>query len=161
MNEIVDQIIITLENNEQMYIPSGWTTLPTGHAISIIIQKQYDNKYKVIIINTGGGGQYHPQIYNNNTNRAYVQAIVTHENVEKENLKKFLMNCILNRKKGDDYIFYEIGMKYLMERGDTYEPAKAEDVKYYYPEQLSGSCTFRGIYLPLYYGRKRTAKIAG
>ena len=50
-----EYILKELEENNKILIPSGWSNNKSGHAISIYIEKNENEKYNIIITNSGEG----------------------------------------------------------------------------------------------------------
>ena len=150
----VYQIMELITANEEIkYFPGGWRGSGVGefadsHAIGIAVKYHTNDKtFDVTIINTGDGIEYVPRIFSESTKRNMCLAFLTFEKIPQVLFKEFVSGCLLSNSKGSKEFFYEACVYLIVD----YQSNAPETPEYYYPEQISGSCSFRGVYLCLYH----------
>lgn len=114
------------------------------HAIGIYIKinnhKDPTTNYDVTILNSGYGINYHLRISLNYLNIPDI--CVTSRNVCYDTLRDFIFSLMVAEKQFDDSNFYINAVSLLFKNEQPYDNKSGIFV----PEQLSGSCCFRGIH---------------
>ena len=121
-----------------------------NHGIGISIKKE-DSNFHISIINTGYGCEYHINIYDEKTNRYYTDAFLEFVINDVEIIKQFILYiaiCNYAQLDADDFYFFIVN--YIKSFSENKSAVK-HDESYYVNQQLSGSCTYRSIYLCFYY----------
>jgi len=127
----------------------------TQHAISIILIKTSVDKFKIIIVNSGGGVQYHGVSVRNNvmTAKIFVELTLNISDIDKVLDLIYINNLRKISKTGkiDHAYFYDCIIQKIHSISDERELPFNElrGIEYY--TQNSGSCTFYSTFYPIYY----------
>ena len=139
----------TLITENQLIIPSGWTSHKYGsHLISLFYEKIPNKLYKLTIFNSGLGiNQNHEKI---NDKYNISRTITTNEN---QTIQIISLILLINMHDSDLDFYYgkiinEFGFKKnYTDDDDDYDLRQVCEQE----DQLSGSCTFYGYYYNLFY----------
>lgn len=161
--ELEKHININIDSKyDDIIIPCGYKTIYDGHLICLYYFK-YNGKRYIILSNSGDGLEYHPSY--DNDNKKMQQILICRKVTNEKFLTWMLIFSIIKWSEKTQKIvnnFYQLFNLLFPESitdntDDQYEKElinKIEQVKMGYP-QMSGSCTFYG----LYYGLRGLMKI--
>lgn len=138
LNKFVELVVIKFYN--ELIIPGGYHNLDGGHLVGL-----YYNNTTMVIANSGEGVSYHKK-----QNQLY--EIILEKNTIKSAIIIALTNNYLARiitnQQNTIWKFYENVVYPIFNKNYT---SDIQNDKYYHKPQLSGSCTFFGLYYIIYY----------
>jgi Protein of unknown function (DUF3638) len=133
--------------NHAAFLPFSWKR----HAVACVIERSsYDGMYRIIFMNSGEGVGQIDVTYDPDSNLSLTDAFLTIDNVSTEGLKFYIQGLMILIENSAAVMFYQIILKTLVERYDAIINPYATN-NHAYPLQLSGSCSYRGVYLMFYY----------
>jgi hypothetical protein len=161
IDENTGEIVKKIHRNLRVMLPGGYGSRHGGHLIGILLENVFNGDYKITIVNSGEGINYHGLIESPQYGKDILQtnAIITYT-VKEEVLSSFIKANFLFYTKMTTNIdmYYEFCLSILSKESldnTNGELTKInllnDEERMVFHEQITGSCTFHGFFYVLAY----------
>jgi Protein of unknown function (DUF3638) len=144
LTEKIHNDLARLDEGESILLPTGWSDLAAGHAMLMKIKRSKNNRYEMLVFNTGGGLENHEQIVGGS--KTYCNPIMKFQGLTYEELcDRNFFEALLELRT--ELVGFESGDLYkgiLSRFGDKQVNDGQLSEKFITP-QRSGTCTARAL----------------
>lgn len=153
--------IVDLKPGGSILLGAGWRSLAGGHAITLIVERDGEDEYRLVVCNTGQGVNYHPSTPASSPKWKYKSAIGV-LNISQQRIadEAWWLHAYSIYIRGGDHgpkNFYETILPALSQRSleTTFAESMEKPEFEWRSPQRSGTCYFRCVYEALHYMLKR------